>query len=80
MARIDALSPRVARSPTTVAVFYRTNSSRGHWKVLIRAGIPYKVVGGVRFYERKEIRDIVAYLRVDSPGDAGQPGVITPRA
>jgi DNA helicase-2/ATP-dependent DNA helicase PcrA len=40
-------------------------------EVFIRAGIPYKVVGGVRFYERKEIRDIVAYLRVlDNPGDA----------
>ncbi|MEQ0575110.1 3'-5' exonuclease [Mycobacterium tuberculosis] len=39
--------------------------------MLIRAGIPYKVVGGVRFYERKEIRDIVACLRVlDNPGDA----------
>ena len=39
--------------------------------MFIRAGIPYKVVGGVRFYERKEIRDIVAYLRVlDNPGDS----------
>ncbi|GAG49388.1 unnamed protein product, partial [marine sediment metagenome] len=39
-------------------------------EVFIRAGIPYKVVGGVRFYERKEIRDVVAYLRVlDNPGD-----------
>ncbi|HUL97995.1 MAG TPA: UvrD-helicase domain-containing protein, partial [Mycobacterium sp.] len=48
-----------------VAVFYRTNnSSRALEEVFIRAGIPYKVVGGVRFYERKEIRDIVAYLRV----------------
>ncbi len=55
-----------------VAVFYRTNnSSRAIEEVFIRAGIPYKVVGGVRFYERKEIRDIVAYLRVlDNPGDA----------
>ena len=55
-----------------VAVFYRTNnSSRALEDVFIRAGIPYKVVGGVRFYERKEIRDIVAYLRVlDNPGDA----------
>ncbi len=55
-----------------VAVFYRTNnSSRSLEEVFIRAGIPYKVVGGVRFYERKEIRDIVAYLRVlDNPGDA----------
>ena len=55
-----------------VAVFYRTNnSSRALEEVFIRSGIPYKVVGGVRFYERKEIRDIVAYLRVlDNPGDA----------
>ncbi len=54
------------------AVFYRTNnSSRAVEEVFIRAGIPYKVVGGVRFYERREIRDIVAYLRVlDNPGDA----------
>ena len=53
-------------------MFYRTNnSSRAVEEVFIRAGIPYKVVGGVRFYERKEIRDIVAYLRVlDNPGDA----------
>ena len=55
-----------------VAVFYRTNnSSRSLEEVFIRAGIPYKVVGGVRFYERREIRDIVAYLRVlDNPGDS----------
>ena len=55
-----------------VAVFYRTNnSSRALEEVFIRSGIPYKVVGGVRFYERKEIRDIVAYLRVlDNPGDS----------
>src|SRR5271154_7103161 len=47
------------------------NSSRSLEEVFIRAGIPYKVVGGVRFYERREIRDIVAYLRVlDNPGDA----------
>jgi DNA helicase II / ATP-dependent DNA helicase PcrA len=69
---IDAL---VAGSDLTynhVAVFYRTNnSSRSLEEVFIRAGIPYKVVGGVRFYERKEIRDVVAYLRVlDNPGDA----------
>src|SRR6478752_3424895 len=55
-----------------VAVFYRTNnSSRAIEEVFIRAGIPYKVVGGVRFYERKEIRAIVAYLRVlDHPAHA----------
>ncbi|MFC9786649.1 DNA helicase PcrA [Rhodococcus sp. NPDC127528] len=48
-----------------VAVFYRTNnSSRALEEIFIRLGLPYKVVGGVRFYERKEVRDIVAYLRV----------------
>ncbi|RVW02964.1 DNA helicase PcrA [Rhodococcus xishaensis] len=48
-----------------VAVFYRTNnSSRSLEEIFIRLGIPYKVVGGTRFYERKEVRDIVAYLRV----------------
>ncbi|WP_421844380.1 DNA helicase PcrA [Mycobacterium sp.] len=69
---IDALAVRGDISYNDVAVFYRTNnSSRSLEEVFIRAGIPYKVVGGVRFYERKEIRDIVAYLRVlDNPGDA----------
>ncbi|GBG39990.1 DNA helicase PcrA [Mycobacterium montefiorense] len=69
---IDALAQRGDITYNDVAVFYRTNnSSRSLEEVFIRAGIPYKVVGGVRFYERKEIRDIVAYLRVlDNPGDA----------
>ncbi|BBY02390.1 DNA helicase PcrA [Mycobacterium seoulense] len=69
---IDALADRGEITYNDVAVFYRTNnSSRSFEEVFIRAGIPYKVVGGVRFYERKEIRDIVAYLRVlDNPGDA----------
>ncbi|BDB44806.1 MULTISPECIES: DNA helicase PcrA [Mycobacterium] len=69
---IDALADRGEITYNDVAVFYRTNnSSRSLEEVFIRAGIPYKVVGGVRFYERKEIRDIVAYLRVlDNPGDA----------
>ena len=50
---------------------YRTNnSSRAIEEVFIRTGIPYKVVGGTRFYERKEIRDLIAYLRVlDNPTD-----------
>ncbi|MGH3436276.1 MAG: DNA helicase PcrA [Sciscionella sp.] len=48
-----------------VAVFYRTNnSSRVFEEIFIRLGLPYKVVGGVRFYERKEVRDALAYLRV----------------
>lgn len=69
---IDALAEGSEITYNDVAVFYRTNnSSRSLEEVLIRAGIPYKLVGGVRFYERKEIRDIVAYLRVlDNPGDA----------
>ena len=69
---IDALAEKGEITYNDVAVFYRTNnSSRSLEEVFIRAGIPYKVVGGVRFYERKEIRDIVAYLRVlDNPGDA----------
>lgn len=68
---IDALAED-GYSYNDFAVFYRTNnSSRALEEVFIRAGIPYKVVGGVRFYERREIRDIVAYLRVlDNPGDS----------
>ena len=55
-----------ASPPRDVAVFYRTNAqSRVFEEVFIRVGMPYKVVGGVRFYERKEIRDALAYLRVD---------------
>ena len=69
---IDALADKGEITYNDVAVFYRTNnSSRALEEVFIRAGIPYKVVGGVRFYERREIRDIVAYLRVlDNPGDS----------
>jgi DNA helicase II / ATP-dependent DNA helicase PcrA len=54
-----------------VAVMYRTNNaSRALEDVFIRAGIPYKVVGGTRFYERREIRDLVAYLRIlENPDD-----------
>src|SRR3954454_23003687 len=68
----DALADNDEITYNDVAVFYRTNnSSRALEEVFIRAGIPYKVVGGVRFYERREIRDIVAYLRVlDNPGDS----------
>ncbi|MGH2739450.1 MAG: 3'-5' exonuclease, partial [Actinomycetota bacterium] len=47
-----------------IAVFYRTNAqSRVIEDVLIKAGVPYRVVGGVRFYERKEVKDTLAYLR-----------------
>ncbi|SFB32265.1 DNA helicase-2 / ATP-dependent DNA helicase PcrA [Amycolatopsis marina] len=48
-----------------VAVFYRTNNqSRVFEEIFIRLGLPYRVVGGVRFYERREVRDSLAYLRV----------------
>lgn len=47
------------------AVLYRTNAqSRSIEEMFVRYGIPYRVVGGVRFYDRKEIKDIIAYLRV----------------
>ena len=60
-------------SPRDVAVFYRTNAqSRALEDVLVREGIPYQVIGGVRFYERAEIKDAMAYLSVISnPDDSG---------
>lgn len=52
-------------NPGDTAIFYRTNAqSRVFEEVFMRAAIPYKVVGGLRFYERKEIKDFLAYLRV----------------
>jgi len=61
---IDDLVDEGAVTPAGVAVFYRTNAqSRVFEEVFIRVGLPYRVVGGVRFYERKEIRDALAYLR-----------------
>lgn len=54
---IDSLMDKHGVRPGDVAVFYRTNNqSRALEEVLIRVGLPYKVVGGTRFYERKEIR------------------------
>ncbi len=54
-----------------VAVFYRTNAaSRAIEDVFVRTGMPYRIVGGVRFYERKEVRDALAYLRaIANPAD-----------
>jgi DNA helicase-2/ATP-dependent DNA helicase PcrA len=52
-------------NPGDTAIFYRTNAqSRVFEESFLRTGIPYKVVGGVRFYERKEVKDFLAYLRV----------------
>src|SRR4051795_104154 len=61
---IDTLTDAGSR-PGDVAVFYRTNAqSRVFEEVFIRLGMPYRVVGGVRFYERREVRDALAYLRL----------------
>jgi DNA helicase-2/ATP-dependent DNA helicase PcrA len=59
-------------SADEVAVFYRTNAqSRVLEDVLVRQGIAYQVIGGPRFYERAEIKDLIAYLQVlDNPFDA----------
>jgi len=52
-------------NPGDTAIFYRTNAqSRVFEEVFMRSALPYKVVGGLRFYERKEIKDLLAYLRV----------------
>ena len=62
---VDRLTDEEGLTPGDVAVFYRTNAqSRVFEEVFIRVGLPYKVVGGVRFYERREVRDALAYLRV----------------
>jgi DNA helicase-2/ATP-dependent DNA helicase PcrA len=69
---IDKLTDAGLARAGDVAVFYRTNAqSRVYEEVFIRVGMPYKVVGGVRFYERREVRDALAYLRVlVNPADA----------
>jgi DNA helicase-2/ATP-dependent DNA helicase PcrA len=68
---VDRLSDEGAATPGQVAIFYRTNAqSRVFEEVFIRAGLPYRVVGGVRFYERREIRDLLGYLRlIANPAD-----------
>lgn len=68
--QIDALIDEGAKAGD-IAVFYRANAqSRALEDQLIRVGLPYKVVGGTRFYERREIKDAIAYLRVlTNPAD-----------
>lgn len=62
---IRKLQDEGVSQPGSTAVFYRTNAqSRVFEEVFMRAALPYKVVGGVRFYERKEVKDLLAYLRV----------------
>ena len=61
---IDRLTDEDGFTPSDVAVFYRTNAqSRSVEEIFIRVGLPYRVVGGTRFYERREVRDAIAYLR-----------------
>ena len=69
--QIEALGAAGLATPSDVAVFYRTNAqSRVFEEVFIRVGLPYKVVGGVRFYERREVRDVLGYLRlIANPAD-----------
>jgi superfamily I DNA/RNA helicase len=70
-ARIAALVEE-GYSASEVAVFYRTNAqSRVLEDVLVRQGVAYQVIGGPKFYERAEIKDVMAYLQVlDNPADA----------
>ena len=69
---VDRLADEHDVSAGNIAVFYRTNAqSRVFEEVFVRVGLPYRVVGGVRFYERKEVRDSLAYLRViANPADS----------
>ncbi|HSO63636.1 MAG TPA: 3'-5' exonuclease, partial [Ornithinibacter sp.] len=68
---IDRLGDEHGVRPGDVAVFYRTNAqSRALEEVFVRVGLPYKVVGGTRFYERREVKDALAYLRLlSNPAD-----------
>ncbi|MCL6646662.1 MAG: UvrD-helicase domain-containing protein, partial [Dehalococcoidia bacterium] len=64
-AEIRAAVERGERKPGDFAVMYRTNAqSRPLEEAFIREGIPYRLVGGVRFYERREVKDVLAYLRL----------------
>ncbi|HEV7756192.1 MAG TPA: DNA helicase PcrA [Mycobacteriales bacterium] len=67
---VDRLTDTRDARPGDVAIFYRTNAqSRVFEEVFIRVGLPYKVVGGVRFYERREVRDALGYLRAIANSD-----------
>ena len=62
---INRLRDENLSNPGDTAIFYRTNAqSRLFEETFMRMAIPYKVVGGVRFYERKEVKDFLGYLRV----------------
>ncbi|MCM3397862.1 DNA helicase PcrA [Oceanobacillus profundus] len=69
--KIQELTRNKEYSPSDVAVLYRTNAqSRAIEDTLLKSGISYQMVGGMRFYDRKEIKDMVAYLRlITNPDD-----------
>ena len=69
---VERLRRSDGRSYCDVAVFYRTNAqSRSIEDALLRAGVPYRIVGGTRFFDRAEIRDVTAYLKaIVNPADA----------
>jgi len=71
VSEIDRLGDLKEALPKDVAIFYRANAqSRAIEEILIRVGLPYKIVGGTRFYERKEIKDAVSYLHaIINPDD-----------
>jgi len=71
LSEIDRLTDSGAFKPGDIAIMFRTNAqSRALEEAFIRYGVPYKLVAGTRFYERKEIKDILAYLRlIHNPSD-----------
>ena len=62
--KILRAKPEIARDLNDFVILYRTNAqSRAIEKAIIRAGWPYRMVGAIKFYERREVKDIIAYLR-----------------
>jgi len=72
VSEVDRLTGQKLFKPGDIAVMYRTNAqSRAVEEAFVRYGMPYKLVGGTRFYERREVKDIIAYLRlIHNPYDS----------
>ena len=68
---VRAIEGRMKRGAGDFAVFYRTNAqSRVLEEAMVRRGVPYRVYGGMKFYDRKEVKDVLAYMRaVANPDD-----------
>jgi DNA helicase II / ATP-dependent DNA helicase PcrA len=68
--KIQQLTKEEGYSLSDVAILYRTNAqSRAIEDTFVKSNIPYQMVGGTKFYERKEIKDMVAYLRLIANSD-----------